>query len=231
MAEEVMDESTLDFEGVSEVTDYTGDDIRHLEWDEHIRLRPGMYIGKVGDGSAHDDGIYILLKEIIDNCIDEFVMGFGRNIDISIEDGSVTVRDYGRGIPLEGLRVAVGEINTGAKYNTSAFKKAVGLNGVGSKAVNAMSSSFIAQSFRAGLSKKVEFSKGKLVSEGEIVPTDEKNGTLIKFTPDKELFGNYHFLEEYVDDMIWNYAFLNSGLVINYNEQKYQAKNGLYDLL
>ncbi|MCQ2314960.1 MAG: toprim domain-containing protein [Bacteroidales bacterium] len=226
-----MDENTLDFEGVSEVTDYTGDDIRHLEWDEHIRLRPGMYIGKVGDGSAHDDGIYILLKEIVDNCIDEFVMGFGRNIDISIEDGSVTVRDYGRGIPLEGLRVAVGEINTGAKYNTSAFKKAVGLNGVGSKAVNAMSSSFIAQSFRAGSSKKVEFSKGKLVSEGEIVPTDEKNGTLIKFTPDKELFGNYHFLEEYVDDMIWNYAFLNSGLVINYNGQKYQAKNGLYDLL
>ncbi len=231
MAEEVMDENTLDFEGVSEAADYTGDDIRHLEWDEHIRLRPGMYIGKVGDGSAHDDGIYILLKEIVDNCIDEFVMGFGRNIDISIEDGSVTVRDYGRGIPLEGLRVAVGEINTGAKYNTSAFKKAVGLNGVGSKAVNAMSSNFIAQSFRAGLSKKVEFSKGKLVSEGEIVPTDEKNGTLIKFTPDKELFGNYHFLEEYVDDMIWNYAFLNSGLVINYNGQKYQAKNGLYDLL
>ena len=231
MAEEVMDENTLDFEGVSEAADYTGDDIRHLEWDEHIRLRPGMYIGKVGDGSAHDDGIYILLKEIVDNCIDEFVMGFGRNIDISIEDGSVTVRDYGRGIPLEGLRVAVGEINTGAKYNTSAFKKAVGLNGVGSKAVNAMSSNFIAQSFRAGLSKKVEFSKGKLVSEGEIAPTDEKNGTLIKFTPDRELFGNYHFLEEYVDDMIWNYAFLNSGLVINYNGQKYQAKNGLYDLL
>ncbi len=227
----MIKDDSLDFDSYTENQDYSDDSIKHLEWDEHIRMRPGMYIGKLGDGSAHDDGIYVLLKEIIDNSIDEYVMGFGKSIDITISEGTVTVRDYGRGIPLETIRIAMGQMNTGGKYDSKVFKKSVGLNGVGSKAVNAMSTSFTAQSFRGGKTRKVVFSKGKLVSESPIEPTTERNGTLISFTPDTELFGNYHFLDEYVDDMIWNYAFLNSGLIITLNGQKYQAKNGLLDLL
>lgn len=236
MAEEIIDDNNLednelDFTTSVNPVDYNDDAIQHLSWNEHIRKRLGMYIGKAGDGSAHDDGIYILLKEIIDNSIDEFNMGAGKTIEIDISDGRVRVRDYGRGIPLASLKDCMGQMNTGGKYNTGAFKKAVGLNGVGAKATNAASSYFRAQAFRDGMTKIVEFSKGELVSESDITPTDQKNGTEITFVPDAELFGNYHFLMEYVDEMIWNYAFLNSGLTLILNGQKYQAKNGLLDLL
>ncbi len=236
MAEEIIDDNVLednelDFTTNVNPVDYNDDAIQHLSWNEHIRKRLGMYIGKAGDGSAHDDGIYILLKEIIDNSIDEFNMGAGKTIEIDINDGKVRVRDYGRGIPLASLKDCMGQMNTGGKYNTGAFKKAVGLNGVGAKATNAASSYFRAQAFRDGMTKVVEFSKGELLSESEIIPTDQKNGTEITFVPDAELFGNYHFLMEYVDEMVWNYAFLNSGLTLVLNGQKYQAKNGLLDLL
>ena len=236
MAEEIIDDNVLednelDFTTNVNPVDYTDDAIQHLSWNEHIRKRLGMYIGKAGDGSAHDDGIYILLKEIVDNSIDEFNMGAGKTIEIDINDGKVRVRDYGRGIPLASLKDCMGQMNTGGKYNTGAFKKAVGLNGVGAKATNAASSYFRAQAFRDGMTKIVEFAKGELLSESDIIPTDQKNGTEITFVPDAELFGNYHFLMEYVDEMVWNYAFLNSGLTLILNGQKYQAKNGLLDLL
>ena len=236
MAEDNIEDNTLednelDFTTNVNPVDYNDDAIQHLSWNEHIRKRLGMYIGKAGDGSAHDDGIYILLKEIVDNSIDEFNMGAGKTIEIDINDGKVRVRDYGRGIPLGSLKDCMGQMNTGGKYNTGAFKKAVGLNGVGAKATNAASSYFRAQAFRDGQTKIVEFSKGELLSESEIIPTDQKNGTEITFVPDAELFGNYHFLMEYVDEMVWNYAFLNSGLTLILNGQKYQAKNGLLDLL
>ncbi len=236
MAEEIIDDNVLednelDFTTNINPVDYNDDAIQHLSWNEHIRKRLGMYIGKAGDGSAHDDGIYILLKEIVDNSIDEFNMGAGKTIEIDINDGKVRVRDYGRGIPLGSLKDCMGQMNTGGKYNTGAFKKAVGLNGVGAKATNAASSYFRAQAFRDGQTKIVEFSKGELLSESDIIPTDQKNGTEITFVPDAELFGNYHFLMEYVDEMVWNYAFLNSGLTLILNGQKYQAKNGLLDLL
>ena len=236
MAEDIIDDNVLednelDFTTNVNPVDYTDEAIQHLSWNEHIRKRLGMYIGKAGDGSAHDDGIYILLKEIVDNSIDEFNMGAGKVIEIDINDGKVHVRDYGRGIPLASLKDCMGQMNTGGKYNTGAFKKAVGLNGVGAKATNAASSYFRAQAFRDGMTKIVEFSKGELLSETDIIPTDQKNGTDITFVPDAELFGNYHFLMEYVDEMIWNYAFLNSGLSLILNGQKYQAKNGLLDLL
>lgn len=221
----------LDFPIVQESDTYDESSILHLEWAEHIRTRPGMYIGKMGDGSAHDDGIYILLKEIIDNAIDEYVMGYGKVIEVTIADETVTVRDYGRGIPLGKLKVCMSQMNTGAKYNTSVFKKSVGLNGVGAKATNAMSSYFKAQAYRDGVTKIIEFSKGELTYESEEFATEERNGTAITFKPDSTLFGNYHFLMEYVDDLIWNYVFLNSGLTINFNGHKYQAKNGLLDLL
>ncbi len=227
----VLEDNELDFTTNVNPVDYNDDAIQHLSWNEHIRKRLGMYIGKAGDGSAHDDGIYILLKEIVDNSIDEFNMGAGKTIEIDINDGKVRVRDYGRGIPLASLKDCMGQMNTGGKYNTGAFKKAVGLNGVGAKATNAASSYFRAQAFRDGMTKIVEFSKGELLSESDIIPTDQKNGTEITFVPDAELFGNYHFLMEYVDEMIWNYAFLNSGLTLILNGQKYQAKNGLLDLL
>lgn len=226
-----LENNELDFVNIPESNDYTEESIKHLEWEEHIRTRPGMYIGKVGDGSSHDDGIYVLLKEIIDNCIDEFVMGFGKIIEVNIQGGTVKVRDYGRGIPLGSLKDCMSQMNTGAKYDTSVFKKSVGLNGVGAKAANAMSSYFKAQSYREDKTKIVEFSKGKLLNESDIIYSEEKPGTEITFTPDSELFGNYHYLMEYVEDMIWNYAFLNSGLVIMFNGRKYQAKNGLLDLL
>ena len=210
---------------------YNEDSIRTLEWNEHIRLRPGMYIGKLGDGSSPDDGIYILLKETIDNCIDEFVMGNGRNIDISIKDKTVRVRDYGRGIPLGKVVDVVSKINTGAKYDSEAFKKSVGLNGVGTKAVNALSSYFKVQSYRDDQTKGAEFSQGNLTKEEKIISSDQRKGTLVTFIPDEKVFGKYQFLNEYVEKMLWNYAYLNTGLTINYNGQKFYSENGLLDLL
>lgn len=210
---------------------YTEESVRTLEWNEHIRLRPGMYIGKLGDGASPDDGIYILLKETIDNCIDEFIMGNGRSIDISIKDKTVRVRDYGRGIPLGKVIDCVSKINTGAKYDSEAFKKSVGLNGVGTKAVNALSSYFKVQSYRDDQTKGAEFSKGVLVKDEKIVPSDTRKGTLVTFIPDETIFGNFHFINEYVEKMLWNYAFLNTGLTINYNGQKFHSENGLLDLL
>jgi len=210
---------------------YTEDNIRSLEWREHIRMRPGMYIGKLGDGASQDDGIYVLIKEIIDNSIDEFVMGNGRNIDISIEDKKVIIRDFGRGIPLGKVKDCVSKINTGAKYDSKVFKKAVGLNGVGSKAVNALSSHFITQSIREGKTKIVEYTKGKLVNDFDISPSDEKDGTIVTLVPDNEVFGNYHFINEYVEKLLWNYVFLNNGLTIRFNGERYYAKHGLRDLL
>ncbi len=213
------------------VEKYNEESIRSLDWKEHIRLRPGMYIGKLGDGASHDDGIYVLIKEVIDNCIDEFTMGHGRTIEVTIKEHLVTVRDYGRGIPLGKLVECVSQINTGAKYDSKVFKKAVGLNGVGSKAVNALSSFFTAQAIRDGHTNIVEFRQGELISETGEQPADLRNGTLISFTPDEQLFGNYHFLKEYIEQMLWNYCFLNNGLTIVFNGQRFQAKNGLLDML
>lgn len=211
--------------------EYGEDQIRTLDWKEHIQTRPGMYIGKLGDGSSQDDGIYVLIKEIIDNSIDEFVMGNGRRIDIDISDKTVTIRDYGRGIPLGKVVECVSKINTGAKYNSTAFKKSVGLNGVGSKVVNALSSYFKVQSVRDGKLKIAEFSKGEIINDYAEGPTDEKNGTLVTFTPDISFFGNFHFIPEYVEKLLWNYVFLNNGLSIYYNGERFFAKNGLHDLL
>ncbi len=215
----------------SMAAEYNDDSIRSLDWKEHIRLRPGMYIGKLGDGSSHDDGIYVLLKEIIDNSIDEYVMGNGKTIEVTIEDTKVTVRDYGRGMPLGKVIACVSKINTGAKYDSKVFKKAVGLNGVGSKAVNAMSYYFKAQSIREGKTKIVEYQRGELIKDHKLKPCDEKQGTIITFVPDSEIFGNFHYLFEYVEEMLWNYVFLNNGLTIIFNGQKMLAKNGLLDLL
>ena len=211
--------------------EYNDDSVRSLDWKEHIRLRPGMYIGKLGDGSSHDDGIYVLLKEIIDNSIDEYVMGHGKVIEVTIQEKQVTVRDYGRGMPLGKVIACVSKINTGAKYDSKVFKKAVGLNGVGSKAVNAMSYYFKAQSIREGKTKIVEYQRGEIIKDHPVKPCDEKQGTLITFIPDEEIFGNFHYLEEYIEEMLWNYVFLNNGLTIIFNGQKMQAKNGLLDLL
>jgi topoisomerase-4 subunit B len=210
---------------------YNEDSIRTLEWNEHIRLRPGMYIGKLGDGSSPDDGIYILLKETLDNCIDEFVMGNGKSIEVTIKDKTVRVRDYGRGIPLGKVVDVVSKINTGAKYDSEAFKKSVGLNGVGTKAVNALSSYFSVQAFREGKTKAAEFATGNLAKETKITDSDARQGTLITFIPDEKIFGNYHFINEYVEKMLWNYAYLNTGLTILYNGQKFFSENGLLDLL
>src|SRR4051812_15301249 len=210
---------------------YTEDSIRTLEWNEHIRLRPGMYIGKLGDGSSPDDGIYILLKETLDNCIDEFVMGNGRSIEVTIKDKTVRVRDYGRGIPLGKLVDVVSKINTGAKYDSEAFKKSVGLNGVGTKAVNALSSYFHVQAFRENKTKYAEFSTGVKTKESKLMDSDQRDGTLVTFIPDETIFGKYHFINEYVEKMLWNYAYLNTGLTIHYNGQKFHSENGLLDLL
>lgn len=210
---------------------YTEDNIRSLEWREHIRMRPGMYIGKLGDGASQDDGIYVLVKEVIDNSIDEYVMGFGKTIDVTIEERKVTIRDYGRGIPLGKVIDCVSRINTGAKYDSKVFKKAVGLNGVGSKAVNALSSYFRAQSIRDGKTKIVEYSGGKLTNDFPLESISDKNGTIITFEPDAGVFGNYHFINEYVEKLLWNYVFLNNGLSIRYNGERFYAKNGLRDLL
>lgn len=212
-------------------TNYTDDSIRSLDWKEHIRLRPGMYIGKLGDGSSADDGIYVLVKEIVDNSIDEHMMGHGKKIEVTISDNKVVVRDYGRGIPLGKVIDCVSKINTGGKYDSGAFQKSVGLNGVGTKAVNALSSYFCVQSFRDGKTKKVEFSKGEITKDHKETTTSEKNGTLITFEPDNTIFKHYRFIPEYLTEQIWNYAFLNSGLTIQFNGQSYLSKNGLKDLL
>ena len=210
---------------------YTEDSIRSLDWKEHIRLRPGMYIGKLGDGSAQDDGIYVLVKEIIDNSIDEHMMGNGKQINIVITDKKVEVRDYGRGIPLGKVIDCVSKINTGGKYDSGAFQKSVGLNGVGTKAVNALSAYFKVQSIRDGKTKIAEFEKGELVKDHKETGTTEKNGTLITFTPDNTIFKNFYYIPEFLEEQLWNYAFLNAGLTINYNGKKYYSEKGLLDLL
>jgi topoisomerase-4 subunit B len=210
---------------------YTEDDIKSLDWKEHIRLRPGMYIGKLGDGSAPDDGIYVLVKEVMDNCIDEHTMGHGRHVDLTIENKTVTIRDYGRGIPLGKVVDVVSKINTGAKYDSNAFQKSVGLNGVGTKAVNALSHYFKVESFREGKSKVAEFERGNLTKEHKETATKEENGTLVTFIPDETIFTNFKFLHEYLDNQLWNYCYLNAGLVINFNGKRYVSKNGLHDLL
>ena len=210
---------------------YDEDSIKSLDWKEHIRLRPGMYIGKLGDGSSPDDGIYVLLKEVIDNCIDEHTMGYGKHVDVNINGKEITVRDYGRGIPLGKVVDVVSKINTGAKYDSKAFQKSVGLNGVGTKAVNALSNYFKVESFRDGKTKMAEFEKGNLTKEYKEVATKEDNGTLITFVPDDTVFKNFHFVQEYLDNQFWNYCYLNAGLVMNLNGKRYVSKNGLLDLL
>ncbi len=212
-------------------TNYTEDNIRSLDWKEHIRLRPGMYIGKLGDGSSPDDGIYILIKEVLDNSIDEYVMGHGKEIIIKEENRGIFTRDYGRGIPLGKVVDVVSKINTGGKYDSKAFKKSVGLNGVGLKAVNALSSYFKVQSFRDGKTKSAEFEYGVLVKESKLEPTKEKNGTAVFFVPDEDIFKNYAFRDDYIANQLWNYAFLNAGLKIKFNGETYVSQNGLLDLL
>ncbi|NVO08712.1 MAG: type IIA DNA topoisomerase subunit B [Bacteroidales bacterium] len=212
-------------------TSYSEDSIRTLDWQEHVRLRPGMYIGKLGDGTQPDDGVYILLKEVFDNSVDEYMMGFGKNIDLSISDRLVRVRDFGRGIPLGKLLDVASKMNTGAKYDSKVFKKSVGLNGVGIKAVNALSSSFKIQSIREGEGKLIEFSGGKLISEKDIHVNGEKNGTIVEFVPDDSIFGSFIYQDEYVETMLRNYTYLNTGLVINYNDKRFVSQNGLLDLL
>lgn len=222
----------LDFEQASTAADYTSDDIKTLDWKEHIRKRPGMYIGKLGDGSHSDDGIYVILKEVIDNSIDEFAMGFGKQIVVNItDDGTVEVRDYGRGIPLESVVDVSSKMNTGAKYDSDAFKKSVGLNGVGMKATNALSTYFEISSCRNGEKKKVCYSRGEITNDCPICPTDEENGTYVKFVPDKDIFLNYKYNDEFVETMMKNYSFLNTGLTIVYNGRRIHSRNGLVDLL
>ncbi|MCP4153068.1 MAG: type IIA DNA topoisomerase subunit B [bacterium] len=211
--------------------DYNEESIKTLEWKEHIRKRPGMYIGKLGDGSSRDDGIYILLKEVLDNSIDEYMMGHGKKIDITVSDQKVRIRDYGRGVPLGKVIDVASKMNTGAKYDSKVFKKSVGLNGVGIKAVNALSIDFTIRAFREGEVKAVEFSKGIIATEHPVCKSDEPNGTEIVFEPDRELFGNFHFFSEYIETQIRNYVYLNSGLSIYFNGQRYFSKRGLLDLL
>ncbi|MFN4082968.1 MAG: DNA topoisomerase IV subunit B [Bacteroidia bacterium] len=216
---------------MNEQVKYDESSIKSLDWREHIRLRPGMYIGKLGDGSSMDDGIYILLKEVIDNSIDEYVMGNGKQIDIKITDRKVFVRDYGRGIPLGKVVEVVSKMNTGGKYDSAAFKKSVGLNGVGTKAVNALSTYFRVQSFRDGKTKAAEFEKGELVKEYKLEDTKEPNGTAVTFIADDSIFKHYRYINEFIENQIWNYCYLNSGLVIWFNDNKYYSKDGLLDLL
>ena len=229
-------EAQLDFDSTTSSTEggeaaYIEDDIKTLDWREHIRLRPGMYIGKLGDGTYNDDGIYVLLKEVLDNAIDEYMMGFGRQITVDVTDSTVTVRDYGRGIPLGKLVDVASKMNTGAKYDSKAFKKSVGLNGVGIKAVNALSTSFIIQSNRDGIMRRAEFSKGELISDMPEQPTDEPNGTFVQFTPDNTIFRDYHYNEEFIVTLLKNYTYLNTGLAIIFNGKRYLSRNGLLDLL
>lgn len=210
---------------------YDEDSIKSLDWKEHIRMRPGMYIGKLGDGSAFDDGIYVLIKEVMDNSIDEYMMGAGKRIDIIVKEGAVSIRDFGRGIPLGKVVDVVSKINTGGKYDSDAFKKSIGLNGVGTKAVNALSNSFIVTSYRDGQSKTVEFSRGEIIKEHKLTKSNEPNGTYVEFKPDDSIFKKYHYVHEYIDKMVWNYAFLNTGLTLTLNGQEYKSENGLKDLL
>lgn len=225
-----MRRSTKKRKEMAKVT-YTEANIRSLDWREHIRMRPGMYIGKLGDGSSPDDGIYILIKEILDNCIDEFVMGYGKTIEVKIEDKAVFIRDHGRGIPLGKVVDCVSKINTGGKYDSKAFKKSVGLNGVGTKAVNALSDYFKAQSIRDKKTKVVEFSRGEITKNANITKSTEDNGTLIVFKPDNSIFKNYKFRPEYIESQLWNYAYLNAGLRIIFNGKTFVSRNGLLDLL
>lgn len=228
------DDNTLDFDHAApapvEAT-YTEEEIKTLDWREHLRLRPGMYIGKLGDGSKSDDGIYVLIKEVADNAIDEFMMGYGRRIDITYNETSVSVRDFGRGIPLGKLVDVASIINTGAKYDNKAFKKSVGLNGVGIKAVNALSTGFVIQSNRDGMARRASFSRAILLEQTDDFPTDEPNGTYVEFTPDAELFRNYAFNPEFIETMVRNYTYLNTGLEIYLNGRRYFSRNGLLDLL
>jgi topoisomerase IV subunit B len=211
--------------------EYNEDSIRSLDWREHIRLRPGMYIGKTGDGSAPDDGIYVLIKEVLDNCIDEYTMGFGKQVEIGITSKTVSIRDYGRGIPLGKVVDVVSKINTGAKYDSKAFQKSVGLNGVGTKAVNALSDQFRVTAYRDGKQKTAEFEKGILVKDHKESKSDEPNGTLVEFLPDEQIFRHFDYKNEYIENQLWNYCFLNAGLHIHFNGKKYVSKNGLLDLL
>lgn len=215
----------------SNLFDYTEDSIKSLDWKEHIRLRPGMYIGKLGDGSSPDDGIYVLVKEVIDNCIDEYTMGFGKTVEISVDGKEVTIRDYGRGIPLGKVVDVVSKINTGAKYDSKVFQKSVGLNGVGTKAVNALSSYFKVKAIREGKEKTAEFKRGFLIKEHKETKTGEDNGTMVTFIPDDTVFKNFKFHPEFLESQIWNYCFLNAGLKILFNGKTYVSKNGLLDLL
>jgi len=213
-------------------TNYTADNIRSLDWKEHIRMRPGMYIGKLGNGTAPDDGIYILFKEVIDNSIDEFMMGAGKKIEVKLtDDGKLSLRDYGRGIPLTKVVDCVSKINTGGKYDSRAFQKSVGLNGVGTKAVNALSTYFKVESYRDGEQKTAIFERGELLKDEKVKKTDESNGTFIIFEPDNTIFKNYRFNKEYIEDRLWDYAYLNAGLRIRFNGKTFTSKNGLYDLL
>lgn len=216
---------------IGQPTAYTDDDIKTLDWKEHIRRRPGMYIGKLGDGTYADDGIYVLLKEVLDNSIDEYMMGYGKTIEVTVKEGEVSVRDYGRGVPLGKVVDVSSKMNTGGKYDSKAFKKSVGLNGVGIKAVNALSSDFLIISHREGECKRVEYSRAVVTNETEIASTTESNGTLIRFTPDKEIFSEYHYKEEFIENLLKNYVFLNSGLSILFNGKKFHSRNGLVDLL
>lgn len=213
------------------IENYSEETIQTLDWKEHIRRRPGMYIGKLGDGVFADDGIYVLLKEAMDNSIDEYMMGFGKKIDVNVQNGQVTVRDYGRGIPLGKVIDVVSKMNTGAKYDSKVFKKSVGLNGVGVKAVNALSINFSVQAFRDGETKRADFSKGELVKDFPVEPSNQPNGTLVQFTPDNTVFGSFAFKDDFIADLLKNYTYLNAGLVINFNGQPFQSKKGLLDLL
>src|SRR5574344_407046 len=216
---------------IQQLTAYNEDDIRTLDWMEHIRRRPGMYIGKLGDGSYADDGIYVLLKEVLDNSIDEYMMGYGKSIEVKVNEGTVSVRDYGRGIPLGKVVDVSSKMNTGAKYDSKAFKKSVGLNGVGIKAVNALSSFFRIQSFREGQTKQIEFCRGVVTENRHLESSGEGNGTLIEFMPDIQIFPGYVYQDNFIENLLKNYVFLNTGLVINFNGKKYTSKNGLVDLL
>lgn len=227
MEKKYMEEEKIDLPEIN----YSDDDIKTLDWQEHIRRRPGMYIGKLGDGSSADDGIYVLLKEVLDNSIDEYMMGFGKTIDVTIEEGIVKVRDHGRGVPLGKVKDVSSKMNTGAKYDSKAFKKSVGLNGVGIKAVNALSNHFAIQSFRDGQTSAVEYSRAIVTKESNIQPTTSENGTSIEFIPDDTIFTNYAFRDGYVESLLKNYVFLNTGLTIIYNGKKFFSKNGLVDLL
>lgn len=227
----MSDELTNDIFDEESIVEYTEDDIKTLEWNEHIRQRPGMYIGNLGDGSYSDDGIYVLIKEVLDNAVDEYMMGFGKQIDIIVDDYTATVRDLGRGIPLGKLVEASSRMNTGGKYDGKAFKKSVGLNGVGIKAVNALSSRMEITSYRDGKMKNVVYSAGLILEESPIEPTDQPSGTYVKFTPDASIFRDYRFREEFIIPLIKKYTYLNTGLVIIFNGQKYVSRNGLLDLL